>query len=112
MSLEQGSKKAVSSSIGILAVEDFEPIRQLICIELRNWSQHAILDETETFGLVLGSWRRQFDEGLKEFGGQVQSTSFIKSTVARQSRPTSNPERHRKSGHDSSPATIVELSLE
>jgi len=46
MSLEQGSKKAVSRSIGILVVEDFEPFRQLICIELRNWSQHAIVDET------------------------------------------------------------------
>jgi DNA-binding NarL/FixJ family response regulator len=46
MSLEQGSKKAVSPSIGILVVEDFEPLRQLICNVLRNWSQHAIVDET------------------------------------------------------------------
>jgi DNA-binding NarL/FixJ family response regulator len=45
MSLE-ASKKAVSPSIGILVVEDFEPLRQLICNLLRNWSQHAIVDET------------------------------------------------------------------
>jgi DNA-binding NarL/FixJ family response regulator len=46
MCLLQGSREAFSRSISILVVEDFEPFRRLICVALRNWSQHAIIVES------------------------------------------------------------------